>query len=92
VIPYRSHGYLPIIYIELVRHNMVVFSNGDQALQVLPGLVDTIPEARLNLVIYHLRHAAVQESFELIRDIEPSTPQVSDWGMVVSCLFFWSII
>ncbi len=35
---------------ELIRHNMVVFSNGEQALQVLPGLVDTIPEARLNLV------------------------------------------
>jgi intraflagellar transport protein 56 len=35
---------------ELIRHNMVVFSNGDQALQVLPGLVDSIPEARLNLV------------------------------------------
>ena len=35
---------------ELIRHNMVVFSNGDRALQVLPPLVDTIPEARLNLV------------------------------------------
>jgi intraflagellar transport protein 56 len=35
---------------ELVRHNMVVFSNGDQAQQVLPGLAETIPEARLNLV------------------------------------------
>jgi intraflagellar transport protein 56 len=31
---------------ELIRHNMVVFSNGDQALQVLPSLVDSIPEAR----------------------------------------------
>lgn len=35
---------------ELIRHNMVVFSNGEQALQVLPSLVDSIPEARLNLV------------------------------------------
>ena len=35
---------------ELVRHNLVVFSNGEHALQVLPGLVDSIPEARLNLV------------------------------------------
>ncbi len=39
---------------ELIRHNMVVFSNGEQALQVLPGIVDTIPEARLNLVSYTL--------------------------------------
>lgn len=37
---------------ELIRHNMAVFSNGDQALQVLPGLLDSIPEARLNLVSY----------------------------------------
>ena len=28
----------------------VIFSNGDGALQVLPRLLDIIPEARLNLV------------------------------------------
>jgi len=33
----------------------VVFRSGQGALQVLPPLVDVIPEARLNLVIYHLR-------------------------------------
>jgi intraflagellar transport protein 56 len=54
---------------------MVVFSNGDNALQVLPGLVDTVPEARLNLVIYQLRHNSVNEAYELVRDLEPSTPQ-----------------
>jgi len=60
---------------DLVRHNMVVFSNGDHALQVLPNLVDTLPEARLNLVIYYLRHGAINEAFELVRSLEPSTPQ-----------------
>lgn len=60
---------------ELVRHNMVVFSNGDQALQVLPSLLESIPEARLNLVIYHLRHGAVNDAYELVRDMEPSNPQ-----------------
>ena len=35
---------------ELIRHNLVVFSNGEHALQVLPSLMDTVPEARLNLV------------------------------------------
>lgn len=60
---------------ELIRHNMVVFSNGDQALQVLPGLVDSIPEARLNLIIYHLRHNSINEAYELVRDLEPATPQ-----------------
>lgn len=33
----------------------VVFQGGEGALQVLPPLVDVIPEARLNLVIYYLR-------------------------------------
>ncbi len=39
---------------DLIRHNLVVFANGDQALQVLPGLVDVIPEAKLNLVSFIL--------------------------------------
>lgn len=34
---------------------MVVFRSGESALQVLPPLVDVIPEARLNLVIYYLK-------------------------------------
>ena len=60
---------------DLIRHNMVVFSNGDQALQILPALVDFIPEARLNLVIYYLRHDGVAEADTLLKDLEPSTPQ-----------------
>jgi hypothetical protein len=35
---------------DLIKHNLVVFNNGDGALKTLPGLVDVIPEARLNLV------------------------------------------
>jgi intraflagellar transport protein 56 len=61
--------------IELIRHNMVVFSNGEHALQTLPALVDVIPEAKLNLVIYYLRHNSVHEAHELVKDLEPSTPQ-----------------
>merc|ERR1712224_854487 len=60
---------------DLIRHNMVVFQQGEGALQVLPQLVDYIPEARLNLVIYYLRHDGIQEAYKLIKDLEPSTPQ-----------------
>mmetsp|Transcript_65802 Transcript_65802/g.129159 ORF Transcript_65802/g.129159 Transcript_65802/m.129159 type:complete len:629 (-) Transcript_65802:161-2047(-) len=60
---------------DLIRHNLVVFSQGEGALKVLPQLVDFVPEARLNLVIYYLRHNGVNEAFELIKDLEPSTPQ-----------------
>ncbi|GAX82244.1 hypothetical protein CEUSTIGMA_g9672.t1 [Chlamydomonas eustigma] len=60
---------------DLIRHNLVVFRGGESALQTLPQLGDIPPEARLNLVIYHLRHAEVGEAFNLIKDMEPSTPQ-----------------
>lgn len=41
---------------DLLRHNLVVFRNGENALQVLPPLIDIIAEAKLNLVIYYLRN------------------------------------
>ena len=44
-------------------------------MQVLPPLVDVIPEARLNLVIFHLRNDEVKEAYELIKDLEPTVPQ-----------------
>merc|ERR1712117_595682 len=44
------------------------------ALQVLPPLVDVIIEARLNLVIYHLKQENVQEAYNLIKELEPTTP------------------
>ncbi|XP_076027151.1 intraflagellar transport protein 56 isoform X1 [Genypterus blacodes] len=61
---------------ELIQHNLVVFRGGDGALQVLPPLIDVIPEARLNLVIYYLRQDDVQEAHNLIQDLAPTTPQV----------------
>uniref|UniRef100_A0A8C8F5R7 Intraflagellar transport protein 56 n=1 Tax=Oncorhynchus tshawytscha TaxID=74940 RepID=A0A8C8F5R7_ONCTS len=61
---------------ELIRHNLVVFRGGEGALQVLPPLIDVISEARLNLVIYYLRQDDVQEAYTLIKDLEPTTPQV----------------
>lgn len=60
---------------DLVAHNLVVFEDGQHALRVLPPLVDALPEARLNLVVYHLKHDKLQEAYELIKDVEPSTPQ-----------------
>ena len=52
-----------------------MFRNGEGALQVLPSLVDVIPEARLNLVIYYLKQNEIQEAYELIKDLEPTVPQ-----------------
>lgn len=36
---------------EIIKHNLVVFRNGENALQVLPPLVDRIYEAKINLVV-----------------------------------------
>uniref|UniRef100_A0A1A8JKU5 Intraflagellar transport protein 56 n=1 Tax=Nothobranchius kuhntae TaxID=321403 RepID=A0A1A8JKU5_NOTKU len=60
---------------ELIQHNLVVFRGGVGALQVLPPLIDVIPEARLNLVIYYLRQGDIQEAYSLIRDLVPTSTQ-----------------
>jgi len=60
---------------DLIKHNLVVFRGGEGALQVLPPLIDVIPEARLNLVIYYLKHDDVKEAYELMKDLEPAVPQ-----------------
>lgn len=42
--------------------------------QVLPALGDIPSEARLNLVIHHLRGGRIGEAEALMQDISPSTP------------------
>lgn len=60
---------------DLIKHNMVIFKNGEGALQYLPPLLDVMPEARLNLVIFHMRKGDIVSAFNLMKDLEPSTPQ-----------------
>lgn len=57
---------------DLVRHNLVVFRGGEGALQVFPGLLDIVPEARLNLAIYYLRGGDVKKAEQLMKDVQPS--------------------
>lgn len=59
---------------DIISHNVVVFDDGKNAMRVLPGLVDVLPEARLNLVVYHLRNEQIDEAYELLKDTEPSSP------------------
>jgi len=42
---------------------------------VLPPLVDVIPEARLNLVIYYLKNDEVTEAYNLIKDMDCVLPK-----------------
>ena len=59
----------------LMKHNLVIFRNGEGALRVLPALLNILPEARLNLIIYHLRNNAVAEAYALVKEIVPTSPQ-----------------
>uniref|UniRef100_A0A914VKT0 Intraflagellar transport protein 56 n=1 Tax=Plectus sambesii TaxID=2011161 RepID=A0A914VKT0_9BILA len=71
---------------DLIKHNMTVFRNGETALQVLPPLVDVLPEARLNLIIYHLKRDDVQAAFQLTNGLEPSTPNEYLLKATVHCI------
>jgi intraflagellar transport protein 56 len=55
----------------LIQHNLVVFKAGENALQVLPPIVEMIPEAKLNVVIHHLKNGDYMEAYHLIHDLEP---------------------
>jgi intraflagellar transport protein 56 len=60
---------------DLVAHNKVVFRDGENALQIFPPLMAVVPEARLNLIVYHLRNDELPQAFALVKDLEPATPQ-----------------
>ena len=60
---------------DLVRHNVVAFKDGEGTLRVLPRLVDKIPEAKLNLAIYYLRHGEIEAASDLLGDMEADSPQ-----------------
>ena len=59
----------------LLISQQVVFRNGEGALQILPKLIDVIPEARLNLTIYYLRSGEIAKAQELMDLIlKPTIP------------------
>ena len=58
---------------ELLRHNLVVFRSGENALSVFPSLMDILPEARFNLVIHYLRYNDPVKAFELMKEINPES-------------------
>ncbi|XP_055856294.1 intraflagellar transport protein 56 [Episyrphus balteatus] len=59
---------------DLIKHNLVVFRNGEGAMQTFPALLNIVPEARLNLAIYYLRNGDVQEAHSLMKEIQPTVP------------------
>jgi len=71
----------------ILRHNTVVFRGGEGALAALPALVHELPEARLNLAIFHLRAGRVADAAAQLADVEPTTvPEYLLKGTVLASL------
>ena len=58
-----------------LAHNQCVFNGGENALKVFPPLVEIFPEAKLNLVIYHMKQKNWQDAYQLVSDLEPKNPK-----------------
>uniref|UniRef100_A0A8R1TIZ8 TPR_REGION domain-containing protein n=1 Tax=Onchocerca volvulus TaxID=6282 RepID=A0A8R1TIZ8_ONCVO len=64
-----------VIFVKnLISHNTVVFHEGNAALQILPPLIDILPEAKLNLIIFYLKRGDIKAAFNLVRDMNPQYP------------------
>lgn len=60
---------------DLLRHNLSVFRNGENALKVFPPLSELFPEAKLNLIIHHVKNKEIDKAYKMIKDLEPMTPK-----------------
>ncbi|RHY38301.1 hypothetical protein DYB34_004281, partial [Aphanomyces astaci] len=58
----------------LVEHNVVVFRQGDVGLRLWPPLLGTVPEAKLNLALFHIKHDTFEKAFDLLDTFEPAQP------------------
>lgn len=57
-----------------LAHNMCIFRGGADASRVLPPLLDSVPEARLNLIVYHLKAGDIRSAHEVAEDLKPTVP------------------
>jgi intraflagellar transport protein 56 len=62
-----------VLNADIIRHNTVVFRNGEGAEQHLPPLLAFPRETRLNLAMHHLRHNNLDSALELTSALEPVT-------------------
>lgn len=51
----------------------MVFNKGEDALRILPPLIDVLPEARFNLVVYYIQQNEIESAFKLMKEFRPST-------------------
>lgn len=75
---------------DLLRHNMAVFDNDENSssnkLKVFSTLVDIVPEAKLNLIIYYLRNEQITPAYNLIKELQPNNTKEYILKAIVHCL------
>ena len=75
---------------DILKHNLAVFdtsaSSNSNKLKIFSSLLDIIPEARQNLIIYYLRNDQVNQAFNLIKDLQPVNTKDYILKAVVHCV------
>ena len=72
---------------DLLRHNLSVFRNGENALKVFPPLSEIYPEAKLNLIIHHVKKGEIETAYKMVKDIEPISPKEYTLKGVVMAIY-----
>ncbi|KAK2949550.1 putative Intraflagellar transport protein 56 [Blattamonas nauphoetae] len=68
----EESSYLPPSTEMILKHNKVVFKNGEDSLQVLPPLTEEFGEAKQNLTIFYLKNDLIQDAYANMRDHQPT--------------------
>ena len=74
---------------DILRHNLAVFDTSDSTsnkLKTFSNLLDIIPEARQNLIIYYLRNDQITQAYNLIKDMQPITTKDYILKAIVHCV------
>lgn len=62
---------------DLLRHNYAVFnhdeSHATSKLKTFSNLVDIIPEAKTNLILYYLKNGQVNQAHNMVQDMQPAS-------------------
>lgn len=58
---------------DLMRHNLSVFRNGENALKIFPPLSEIYPEAKLNLIIHYVKKGEIEVAYRMVKDLDPVT-------------------
>lgn len=55
----------------LIKHNEVIFHDGEDGFTQLTKLVNSLPEARFNLAVLYLRKNEPEEAYNIAQEIDP---------------------